>query len=88
MADGTRWLEYDGFAVHTQRETFRNDRSRERMLRARGCEILRFVDSDLVNSRRVVTEVGAALDDAPRRIAALPDDRSPEVARARRILGL
>lgn len=81
------WLEYDGFAVHTQRAIFRADRGRERMLRARGWEVLRFVDSDVAAGRRLVAEVGSVLADAPRRIAALPADRSPEVARARRLLG-
>jgi len=53
------WLEYDGFSVHTERATFRNDRGRERMLRARGWEVIRFVDSDLDIARGVMADAAA-----------------------------
>ncbi len=82
------WLEYDGFLPHTQRDVFRNDRSRERMLRRRGWEIFRFVDTDLRTPRHVNADVAAALAQAPQRIAAMAADRSPEVAAGRRALGL
>lgn len=80
------WLEYDGFAAHTQRRTFREDPARERRIRARGFDVIRLVDTDVHHPAVLVGLVRRTLRDAPRRIAALPPDLSPEVRTAQRLL--
>ena len=82
------WLEYDGFGSHGRREAFRYDRTRERLIRARGFDVIRLIDDDVVRPISLVRMVAKALHDAPERIAGLPASMSPEVAAARRHLGL
>jgi hypothetical protein len=82
------WIEYDGFVVHTQRHTFRNDRPRQRLVERRGWFVLRMTDWDVDHPAAILSDLDAAIEDAPRRIAAIPSSRSPEVAYARRSLGL
>jgi hypothetical protein len=81
------WIEYDGFDVHTQRRTFRQDRPRQRFVERRGWFVLRMTDWDIQNPPGFLSDLAAAIEDAPRRIAAMPASRSPEVAAARRALG-
>lgn len=73
------WIEYDGYAVHTQRAVFRSDRTRERMLRARGWEVIRLVDTDLQHPERMARLIARFLMQAPGRIRSLPAGLSPEV---------
>jgi len=82
------WAEYDGYDVHTQRQTFRSDRRGDRWLQRRGWHVMRFVDADLRQPRRMCEEWRQAMADAPRRISALPAELSPEADEARRGLGL
>jgi hypothetical protein len=82
------WIEYDGFDVHTERDTFRLDRTRQRFLERRGWFVLRMVDSDVHQPAAFLSDLGAAIEDAPRRIASMAATRSPEVGAARRVLGL
>jgi len=81
------WGEYDGFASHTERETFRKDRPRHRYVQGRGWFVMRFVDRDLHQPAALCEEWRVAIAEAPARIAALDPARSPEVAAARRALG-
>jgi hypothetical protein len=78
------WLEYDGYEGHVERQTFEYDRQRERMLVARGWEVLRFTAADLRRPYLVVRDVREALARAPARIRGLDPGRSPEVTRAHR----
>jgi hypothetical protein len=82
------WIEYDGFDEHTKREIFRRDRPRQRFVERRGWQVLRMCDSDVRRPAGFWSDLRAAIEDAPRRIAAMPATRSPEVAIARRALGL
>ncbi len=83
------WLEYDGFAVHTDRHVFRRDRTRQNWLVNRGWFVLRYTDEAVYRGqRRIVQDAGTALSDAPARIAALRPRLSPEADDARRLLGL
>lgn len=88
---GIRWLliwgEYDGFDPHTERRTFRSDRSGDRWLQRRGWHVMRFTDVDLSRPAATCQEWLAAIADAPARIRAMAPSRSPEVAAARRTLG-
>jgi hypothetical protein len=82
------WGEYDGFDSHSARAVFRRDRVGDRWLERRGWLVMRFVDSDLRRPAATCREWRQAVADAPARIAAMRPDRSPEVAEARRLLGL
>ena len=82
------WGEYDGFVPHTERETFRKDRPHRRWIGRRGWNVLPFVDTDLAQPAALCREWRAAIADAPARIASLDPRRSPEVAAARKALGL
>ena len=82
------WGEYDGFGPHTERPTFRKDRPRHRWIAGRGWNVLRFVDTDLAQPMTLCREWRVAIAEAPARIAALDPRRSPEVAAARKALGL
>lgn len=83
------WLEYDGYAVHSQRSVFRHDRSRQNWLVDRGWHMLRCTDADLGGGgAAMLGQLRRALALAPGRIAALPRHLSPEVAYARECLGL
>ena len=82
------WGEYDGFDSHTQRRQFRGDRVGDRWLASRGWHVMRFVAEDIGRPSRICREWQQAIADAPARIAALPASKSPEVAEARRLLGL
>lgn len=77
------WSEYDGYDVHTQRATFRGDRVGDRWLQRRGWHVMRFVDTDVRQRRRLVADWRQAIADAPRRIYALPPGLSPEADAAR-----
>lgn len=78
------WIEYDGFAVHTERQAFRRDRSRQNWLVHRGWFVLRYTDADLRHGEmRMIADVRRALRQAPARIAALPVGLSPEADAAR-----
>ncbi|MBA2416945.1 MAG: DUF559 domain-containing protein [Geodermatophilaceae bacterium] len=82
------WLEYDGFAVHTDRQVFRKDRTRQNWLVTRGWFVLRYTDHDVYRARhQIVQDARTALARAPARIAALPPGLSPEADEARRQLG-
>lgn len=83
------WLEYDGFAVHIDRQVFRKDRSRQNWLVNRGWFVLRYTDEDVNRGqRRMVHDSRTALLDAPARIAALRPGLSPEADEARCLLSL
>jgi len=82
------WGEYDGFVPHTQRKTFRTDRVGDRWLARRGWHVMRFVDDDFTRPGILRREWEQAIADAPARLAALPTQRSPELAAAKRTLGL
>ena len=45
------WLEYDGFAVHTDRQVFRSDRTRQNWLVNRGWFVLRYTDHDVFRAQ-------------------------------------
>ncbi len=78
------WIEYDGFAVHTERQAFRRDRSRQNWLVNRGWFVLRYADADLRHGEtRMTADVRRARQLAPARIAALPAGLSPEADAAR-----
>lgn len=82
------WLEYDGFAVHTNRQVFRRDRSRQNWLVTRGWFVLRYTDLDVYRAQQqIVLDTATALRDAPARIAALRPGLSPEADEARHLLG-
>ena len=81
------WGEYDGFVPHTERGTFRSDRSGDRWLKRRGWHVMRFTDEDLRRPAATCREWLAEIADAPARIRALDARRSPEVAAARKALG-
>jgi hypothetical protein len=81
------WGEYDGFAPHTERATFRSDRAGDRWLKRRGWHVMRFTDEDLRRPARTCREWLAEIADAPARIQALDPRRSPEIAAARKGLG-
>jgi hypothetical protein len=81
------WGEYDGFDPHTERETFRGDRSKPRWLQRRGWYVMRFTDVDLRRPAATCQEWLAAIADAPARIQALDPRKSPEAAAARQALG-
>ena len=82
------WGEYDGYDEHIKRPKFRGDRVGDRWLAGRGWYVMRFVDEDFRRPSRTCREWQRASADAPARVAALPASRSPEVAEARRRLGL
>ncbi|HWB66433.1 MAG TPA: hypothetical protein VG708_06360 [Mycobacteriales bacterium] len=82
------WGEYDGYDVHSQRDVFNSDRRGDRWLERRGWHVMRFTNDDLQRPWRLVSEWLTARAAAPARIAAMRPDRSPEVAAARRALGL
>jgi hypothetical protein len=82
------WGEYDGYDGHSTREKFRGDRIGDRWLARRGWQVMRFVDHDLRRPGPTCRDWLQAMADAPARIAAMPASRSPEVATARRALGL
>jgi hypothetical protein len=82
------WGEYDGYARHSERETFRNDRPRQRWISRRGWNVMPFVDRDLSRPTILCQEWLTAIADAPARIASLDPRRSPEIAAAWRALGL
>ena len=81
------WGEYDGFDVHAQQAVFDADRPRHRWLEARGWEVPRFANKDF-DTGAIARDWLRAAARAPARIAAMPASRSPEVARARRLLGI
>jgi hypothetical protein len=82
------WGEYDGYIPHTEREQFRGDRVGDRWLQRRGWQVMRFVDEDCRRGPQICQEWRQAIAEAPARIAAMPPTKSPEVAEARRLLGL
>jgi hypothetical protein len=82
------WGEYDGYEEHTKRKTFRGDRVGDRWLTRRGWHIMRFVDEDLRRGPALGREWQQAIATAPARMAGLKPSASPELAQARRLLGL
>lgn len=82
------WLEYDGYLAHSDRATFRRDRTRRRELERRGWQVKQFSDVDLRDRVALVTEVRDLITGAPARITALPPHLSTEVEYARRQLHL
>jgi hypothetical protein len=82
------WGEYDGFDTHVQQAAFRKDRMGDRWLEGRGWLVMRFVDLDLGRPDEVCRDWRRAISEAPGRIAAMNPNRSPELAAARRGLGL
>jgi hypothetical protein len=82
------WGEYDGYDTHSRRPVFRSDRQGDRWLFGRGWNVFRVVDTDLQRPDRFAREWLRARAEAPARIAALDPRRSPEIAFARRALGL
>ena len=80
------WIEYDGFAVHGQRQTFGTDRFRDRWLTRRGWEPMRLYADDLVRPAAFLRQLDASIREAPGRIAALDPRRSPEAAAAQALL--
>jgi hypothetical protein len=81
------WIEYDGFAVHTAKQTFRSDRHRDRWLTRRGWEVMRLSDADIQHPQRFLGHLADSLRATPARIAALPAGLSPEADAARAALG-
>lgn len=82
------WGEYDGYEVHSEEATFNADRPRHRWVEHRGWRVLRYAKRDFDDPRCVSRDWLRAAAAAPARIAALPATLSPEVARARRLLGI
>lgn len=82
------WGEYDGFEEHTGKNVFGSDRFGDRWLERRGWNVMRFSNDDFARATRTIDDWRAAIADAPARIAAIDPGRSPEVAEARRLLGL
>jgi hypothetical protein len=82
------WGEYDGYETHLERAVFASDRARDRWLERRGWHVMRFSQADLSRPKRLAAEWRTARVNAAGRIAAMPSGRSPEVAAARRALGL
>ena len=82
------WGEYDGYDVHTERRVFRGDRKRDRWVDRRGWKVMRFTDEAFDSPAATEAEWRFVIAEAPSRIAALDPRRSPEVAEARRLLGL
>lgn len=82
------WGEYDGYEVHSELETFSGDRPRQRWLEARGWQVLRYVHRDFATPTAMCHDWLRAAGHAPARIAVLPARTSPEVAVARRLLGI
>lgn len=69
LVDGRLFVEVDGYAHHSDRRQFHEDRARDRRLLASGTPVLRFTYDDAVrHPARLVAEVLAAL-------AALPGGR-------------
>ena len=82
------WGEYDGYEEHSTKSQFGRDRIRDRWLDRRGWQTMRYSDRDLQQPESTAAEWRAAIADAPARIAGLDPRRSPEVAEARRLLGM
>jgi hypothetical protein len=82
------WGEYDGYETHVERSVFASDRARDRWLERRGWHVMRFSQADLFRPQRLAAEWLSARANAAARIVAMPNCRSPEVAAARRALGL
>lgn len=82
------WIEYDGRDEHSQRRAMGADQAKDRWLVRRGWEIFRVSARDHQQPSTFLGEVAEAVRDAPRRVAALDPRRSPEVARAHRLLGI
>jgi very-short-patch-repair endonuclease len=49
-------VEVDGYRYHADRETFEADRARDRDLKGRGVDVLRFADRELANNGRAVAD--------------------------------
>ena len=47
-------VEVDSYRYHADRATFASDRSRDRDLKGRGIDVLRFTDRELANDSRAV----------------------------------
>lgn len=47
-------VEVDGYRYHSDRATFESDRARDRDLKRRGIEVLRFADREVANDERAV----------------------------------
>jgi hypothetical protein len=82
------WGEYDGYDEHSGKAQFGSDRARDRWLNRRGWQTMRHSDADMKRPLATTAEWRQAIADAPARIAGLDPRRSPEVAEARRLLGL
>ena len=82
------WIEYDGFETHRDRRLFGVDPRKDRWLGGRGWNVMRLPNDDHRDPRAFHEQLAIAIADAPARIAALPASRSPELAAARRLLGI
>jgi hypothetical protein len=82
------WIEYDGEEVHIPLRMDGKDQRKDRWLGRRGWEPFRLTHSDVKSPAGFLNELGAAIAEAPARVAALDPARSPEVARAHQLLGI
>jgi hypothetical protein len=82
------WIEYDGVDAHAERRLNGIDQAKDRWLRRRGWDVFRLTNRDHYEPRAFLAQVAESIREAPDRIAALDPRKSPEVARARRLLGL
>lgn len=82
------WIEYDGVDYHAERRANGLDQAKDRWLRRRGWDMFRLTNRDHYDPRAFLMQVADSIREAPTRIAALHPGKSPEVANARRLLGL
>lgn len=82
------WIEYDGEEFHVERRFDGRDQNKDRWLQRRGWDVMRLTNSDYHRPALFVSQLASAIQEAPARIAAMSATRSPEVAQARRLLGL
>jgi hypothetical protein len=81
------WIEYDGEEFHLERRFDGRDQNKDRWLGRRGWDVIRLTNGDYHRPAVFQSQLAAAIAEAPARIAAMDPARSPEVARARRLLG-
>lgn len=69
-------IELDGYQYHSDKDSFRNDRRRDRILKAAGWEILRFAASDVFRNAEVAVQLAA------RTVLALREERDRRLLEA------
>ena len=80
------WIEYDGEEVHDPLRLAGKDQQKDRRLGMRGWETFRLTKLDVRSPGAFLRELSLAIDEGPRRVAALNPARSSEVREAQRLL--